>query len=580
MAQLPFRTTALSDVAALFASKEAVWTRLHDGAPANPAASVLAAPAQAQDGAPAAVGTPVMTGADTPASAASASAPAGSGSGSVRASVVNLGCRVNRVESDWMEDALMSAGFSLTRPEDAHVVVINTCAVTGEAQAKTRHAVRQAAGYEPVQIVAVTGCVASLFPAELTGLSPKVHVMKSKLSVHEEVRQLWEALCSGPGCSSVTPGGPCTADGGGPAQGISSGFGSLTGTGLAHSSLAPFFDNVNCDDQGRTESASGLSTQLNLVRRARRGVKVQDGCDCRCTYCIVWKARGHSESVDLQLIDRSLDTVLEQGAVEIDLTGVNLGKFRSQTAEHGRMGLAGLIDYVAGRIRGQAVLRCSSLEPHDINTGVLEAIAKNADVVCPFLHLPLQSGSEEILRRMKRPYTAEGFAQLVAQARATVPHFSLTTDIMVGFPGETDVLFEESLAFCREMAFSKMHVFRFSPRPGTPAADMDGQVAPQVSKERSQTVRDLAQQLRVADAAARVGDTEYVLLEQLDTTGEKAIGVGSTGSYHRVRMHAGSTGPLGVGLYRAHLERSDSAGMLYARALDCVRLVGGQGLSA
>jgi threonylcarbamoyladenosine tRNA methylthiotransferase MtaB len=455
--------------------------------------------------------------------------------------VVNLGCRVNRVESDWMEEALSREGFALSQQDSARVIVINSCAVTGEAQAKTRHAVRQAAARAQVETVAVTGCAAALFPEELSALSPKVRLLPSKLTVASDLLELLGSLPS--------------------------------------------------PDAPRQKDSS-----RHLVMRARRGIKVQDGCDNRCTYCIVWRARGKSVSIDLDTIDSQVDLVLSEGAAEIDLTGVNLGRFRaripgSRASSHAEMRLAGLVDRVASRARGHAMVRASSLEPQDVDDDILQSMAKNSDVVCPHLHLPLQSGCDETLGRMGRPYRVEQFAEIVSRARSLMPAFSLTTDVIVGFPGETDDEFEQSLEFCRKMAFSKMHVFRYSRRPGTPAASMPNQVNAQTLRERSERMRKLARQMRLEDARSRIGTQELALVERFR---EDGIGVGSTASYHDVVVegagevlstHApaslqpqvslctpGALVPY-AGLFLVDIRGADETGTLRAQALSCVRLV-------
>ncbi|MBM6999354.1 MiaB/RimO family radical SAM methylthiotransferase [bacterium] len=482
--------------------------------------------------------------------------------------VVNLGCRVNRVESDWIERSFADRGCRVVAQDDADVIVINTCAVTGEAQAKTRKAVRRACACDRARVVAVTGCASSLFPQELTALSPKVRVIPSKLVVAQDALEALDRVRADDRRANRAdaPRESRAASAEAPRPGDAPDDPSSDGPAATDAEEA----NLNADDDGRTESRSGATPEA----RVKRGVKVQDGCDNRCTYCIVWKARGASRSEPLERIVRQVRQVLDDGAVEIDLTGVNLGRFSAVDGDRA-LALADLVDVVAGMARGRAVVRASSLEPQDVSDAFLEAMARNADVVCPHLHLPVQSGCTATLERMGRPYTADWFAEKARAARALMPTFSLTTDVIVGFPGETDEEFEESLAFCARVGFSKMHVFRYSPRPGTPACDLPDQVAAPVAAERSRRMRACADELRAADARRRVGGVERVVVERASADG---LVRGTTESFHRVRLAAsafateGGRAPEGLAL--ASLDGYDSAtGEMTGRVRRYVRVV-------
>ncbi len=468
---------------------------------------------------------------------------------SPRACVVNLGCRVNRVESDWMESALVDAGCLLVGQEEAELVIVNSCGVTGEAQAKTRKAVRHAATLPSRPLVAVTGCVASLFPEDLSGLGNNVLVLPAKLAAVGDALSALRARREVVGTGSVLSESDSHA---------------WSGPGLYPS---PSDDNVNTDDEGRTQSLSAAA--LGPERRLKRGVKVQDGCDNQCAYCIVWKARGKSRSVPLDDIERQVTQVLDEGAAEIDLTGVNLGRFRGSDGSGHEVGLAGLIDRVASLVRGRGIVRASSLEPQDVDESVLEAMAGNADVVCPHLHLPLQSGCNATLTRMGRPYDRAAFARLAARARELMPGFALTTDVIVGFPGETEDEFNQSYDFCQDMAFSKLHVFRYSARPGTPAATMPDQVAPEAMRERSLRLRELSLRMGAADARARVGSHTLALVEREEGEG----GLGTSASFHRVRVTSADAGPVSCGLAKVLVTGAEPDGSLVCRLESYVRLV-------
>ncbi len=374
--------------------------------------------------------------------------------------LVNLGCRVNRVELDLMASELERAGARLAGEDEADAVVVNTCAVTGEAEAKARKAVRHAASREGSPLVVATGCVASLFSAELEALAPNVVVEPDKSRV--------------PGLVAER-------------------------LGLA-------------GEKDAGEGGCAAAQTPTPTGRTRPGIKVQDGCDNRCTYCIVWKARGAARSVSPEEVLRAVREAQDRGAREVVLTGINLGCYRAAGAAGGELALPGLLDLLLERT-DVGRIRLSSIEPPDVTPELCSVMAAAGERVAPFLHVCLQSGCDETLRRMARVYRTDLFRRVVERAREAVPGLALGTDLIVGFPGETDEEFEASLAFCREMRFSRTHVFRYSRRPGTPAATMPGQVDPRVMAERGRRARELAEGSRLAEARARVGETDLVVVQ-------------------------------------------------------------------
>lgn len=376
-------------------------------------------------------------------------------SGAPGVALVNLGCRVNRVELDRMASELERAGVPLVEEGEAAAVVVNTCAVTAEAEAKTRKAVRRAALLPQAPLVVATGCVASLFADELAALGPNVVVERDKSRVAGVV--LAEL--------GVPEGGPCE---------------------LAAQALAP-------TPTGRT----------------RPGIKIQDGCDNRCTYCIVWRARGRARSLAPEAVLDEVRAARARGAREVVLTGINLGSYR---VEGEGLALPGLLRRILDETDVERV-RLSSIEPPDVTDELCDVMAASGERIAPFLHVCLQSGCDETLRRMARVYRTDLFRRVVETARRHVPGIALGTDLIVGFPGETDEEFERSLDFCREMRFSRMHVFRYSRRPGTPAATMPGQVDPHVSAERSRRARELAAGMRLEEARRLVGSEDLVVVQ-------------------------------------------------------------------
>ncbi len=489
--------------------------------------------------------------------------------------VVNLGCRVNRVESDWMESSFVQSGAVLCAEDEADIIAINTCAVTGEAQAKTRKTVRRAASLPKHPLVAVTGCVANLFPAELEAIGDNVCVLPAKLALVEDSLKAWEELNGG-----LTGEGEDTS--------LLKQSSPLCGCGTRDEASSPSqqesLQYMQQDDLARVESVSSgavpqarsaedcLSTEdtfstsgSHAVFRARRGVKVQDGCDNKCAYCIVWRARGKSLSTPYSLIEKQVRQVLSEGALEVDLTGINLGRYASVDEQGASLDLAGLIECLVPLIREHgALLRASSIEPPEVTPELVAAFARNADCVAPHFHLPLQAGSTRVLHRMGRRYNAEQFLEKVSLIREALPAAAISTDIIVGFPGETEEDFQETLALSVKAAFSKIHAFRFSARPDTPAAGMPDQIAPEVIRERSERLRILADRLRRADAARRVGTVEPVLIEQIDAAGNAC---GTTASHHEVVIPAGEHGLEGPALIHMPLASVSANGALCTPAI-------------
>ncbi len=387
--------------------------------------------------------------------------------------VVNLGCRVNRVESDRITVELDRRGFDLVDEDEAEIVVINTCAVTGEAEAKTRKAVRHALGRARAPWVIVTGCAVNLHADAFTALSERVIAEPSKAKVA--------------GCAE----------------------------GLFADRLR---DRVRPDD-------SGLSTLNDLLGRSRIGVKVQDGCDNRCSYCIVWKARGPERSVDVARVVADVREAVVSGVAEVVLTGVNLGAYRGLDDAGEDVGIDELVEVLV-RDTDIPHIRLSSIEPMDVDVRLLERMAAYPDRIAPFLHLPIQSGCTETLARMNRPYDADDLLDLVDTIRGAVPGIALSGDLIVGFPGETDEEFERTRALVERIGFSRLHVFRYSARPGTPAATMPDQVPAQTMAARSAIIRALVDKTSRDDAAARIGAIERAVIEY--------PGRGTLGSFHRV----------------------------------------------
>ena len=417
-------------------------------------------------------------------------------------SVVNLGCRVNRVESDRISADLARDGFCLVEPDAADLVVINTCAVTGEAEAKTRKAVRHALAMPRSPHVVVTGCVVNLHPEELTEISDRVTAEPSKVAVADRVREI-----------------------------------------LGH---AGYESSSACGELDERDIAS-------MLGRSRLGVKIQDGCNHRCTYCIVWKARGPERSVPVESVLKQVREAVAAGIPEVVLTGVNLGAYDAEDGSDSHVEIDELVERILEQTDIQQV-RISSIEPMDVSDALIDCMAAHPDRVAPFVHLPVQSGCTETLHRMGRPYTAEVFCEQVERLRKKIPNIAISGDLIVGFPGETEEEFETTLAMVERVAFARLHVFRYSARPGTPAATFDNQVAPEIMAQRSAKVRSLVERTSLKDAAHRIGSLESAVLEY----GNR----GTLGSFHRIIVDDADSKSEGS-LVRVRIDSLDDANMLH-----------------
>lgn len=379
---------------------------------------------------------------------------------------VNLGCRVNRDELDDIADTLLALGCELSPSAEADAVVVNSCAVTAEAEAKTRKLLRRMAALPQAPEVVATGCAVNLFADELRGLAPNISVVRDKSQVATRVLGLVGA----------------------PIGGI--------------------------DDAGLLRGTP--------TGRTRLGIKIQDGCDRRCSYCIVWKARGRARSIGAGEVVRRVRRASGRGCAEVVLSGINIGSY-----EAGGLRLSGLLSLLMRETDVRRV-RIGSIEPPDVGVELLEVMAANPERIAPFLHICLQSGSDATLSRMGRAYGSAAFARAVKTARRMLPGVALGTDVIVGFPGETKGEFEQSLAFCQEMGFSRMHVFRYSKRPGTPAASAPDQVDPRLAAKRGARMRDLARSMRLEAASMLLGTEQLVVVERR--------GRGVTGGLFDVRL--------------------------------------------
>jgi threonylcarbamoyladenosine tRNA methylthiotransferase MtaB len=400
-----------------------------------------------------------------------------------------IGCRLNQAEIESMARQFRAAGHEIVAsPEGADMAVMNTCAVTNDAASDSRRIIRNLSRAGVKEIIA-TGCWTTLHPKEAANLPNVLHVVPNA-----QKDNLVVALNS------------------------------------------EFTRSV----QNSEFEIEPINRQPlpGLHHRTRAFIKVQDGCDNHCTFCITTVARGEGRSRSLADVISDIQFALDGGAKEIVLTGVHLGSWGQDISTSLNMNFH-LRDLVTSILRETNTprLRLSSLEPWDLDADFFSLWS--ASRLAPHLHLPLQSGCDSTLKRMARKTTPDSFRELIQAARNIIPDAAITTDIIAGFPGETESEFAESLAFVKEMNFAGGHVFTYSPRPGTGAAKMKGQVKPDVRKQRNHILREVLDESAKSYREKFIGKTLSVLWESTSELGEWGWQMeGWTENYLRVKSVA------------------------------------------
>ena len=438
-----------------------------------------------------------------------------------RFAVVNLGCKVNRVEADGFERLLAVRGGAPSSQAEADLIVVNTCTVTGEAEKKTRKAVRHALSANEEAPVVVTGCATEIDAASYEALGSRVTVVpKAGMALYlEEGVFPSRPPAGGSPLDTRAQRDDCTAE---------------EGELAAPERRAPSTGNRAAG----LAAPEGAEAVLPADGRTRIGIKVQDGCDNACTYCIVHVARGRATSRNADEVVAEAVALARAGVREIALTGINLGSYDADGLDLADLCRRLLAETAELHAPGEPPcrFRIGSVEPMDVSMDLIGLLAEARGRLCRHLHLPLQSGSSKVLRGMGRPYDAEEYRQLADYLRAMVPEIALTTDIIVGFPGETEQDFEDTCTLARHAAFSKIHVFPYSRREGTPAAERTDQVPSAVKAARAADLRALSDKLAAADRANRAGATEFALVER--------PGHATTESYHEITVP--ESAPVGM----------------------------------
>jgi threonylcarbamoyladenosine tRNA methylthiotransferase MtaB len=458
-------------------------------------------------------------------------------------SINTLGCKVNQYESQQIRELLEKLGLQQAESSESafggDLIVINTCCVTHTASAKSRQHIRRAGKLNPDAVVVVSGCLPTVQVDELDIPDDNVHLVTDRTDLSSTLAHL-TGLITAPEVSQSAQ--SCPAN--------------IIKAKNDHKSKKEIAD---CVDQienrksktcprPRPEIENALPALTSFQGQTRAFLKVQDGCDGYCTYCIVPKTRPFVSSKPLDKALAEAQALVEAGHREIVITGIFLGAYGQDTVrrrnwpEKRNDNLADLLDRLVDRLssagdrRGtkdegrntqydirNTRIRLSSLEPADVTPRLLDTLAKHPNIM-PHLHLPLQSGSDDILRKMCRQYRVAQFKETIELVKSRLDRPAITTDIIVGFPGESQEDFERTVNLAREVGFAKIHVFSFSPRKGTAAAMMQsasGGVDKKVIRERSEILHELQSELARKYRQQFLGETAQVLIENAGDEGRR-----------------------------------------------------------
>ncbi len=375
-----------------------------------------------------------------------------------------LGCKVNQYETEAMKELFEKAGYTIVEAEDkADVYVINTCTVTNLGDRKSRQFIRRAKRNNPESIIAVVGCYAQIAPDEVLSIEGVNIILgtKDRNKVVEYVEQAKKSQ-----------------------------------------------EKINVvEDIMKTNEFEEMTIE-KMQGKTRAYLKIQEGCNQYCSYCIIPYARGPIRSRKLEDIVHEIHRLEQHGFKEIVLTGIHIASYGKD------LGKNTLLDVIRSAHNAEGIqrIRLSSIEPTIMSEAFVEELSK-LEKVCPHFHLSLQSGCDETLKRMNRKYTTDEYREVVNRLRKTWPDVSITTDIMVGFPGETEEEFEKTMAFVKEIQFSQIHVFKYSPRKGTPAADYPNQIDVSIKQIRSEKLIQLARESSIAFRKKFIGTSRHVLFE-------------------------------------------------------------------
>lgn len=401
-------------------------------------------------------------------------------------SIFNFGCKVNQYESQVMSDLMLRSGYELSSDkENSDIMIINSCTVTAVSDNKVMKLIRHLRRKNPNGIIVLTGCMPQAYP-ELTAEFTIADIVLGNSKRSELPQAIAEFRKNG---SQI----------------------------------------INVHKYTKNSDFEIMSVS-KFEERTRAFVKIEDGCNRYCSYCIIPYARGPVRSKPLEVIEKELRTLASHGYKEIVLVGINLSAYGQEIGKH-------LCDAVecACMIEGVKRVRLGSLEPERMDKDSIHRLSK-LEKFCPQFHLSLQSGCTETLKRMNRHYTADEYEQIVSDLRNTFQNCSITTDVMVGFAGETEDEFESSLEFVRRVGFAKTHVFPYSQREGTVAAKRPDQINNSTKSQRSRIMIKAAEESRNQFLNSQIGRIDTVLFEQRD---ENGLWQGYTMNYSPVKVRSG-----------------------------------------
>jgi threonylcarbamoyladenosine tRNA methylthiotransferase MtaB len=399
----------------------------------------------------------------------------------VKYSIVTFGCRVNQADSLRLEEAFRAHGGAESPSSAADVVIVNTCSVTATADQGARQTIRRVARENPAARIVVTGCYATRCAGDVEALPGVIRVVPNdqKLQIVGRLADAGELATS---ARFGEGGGPC-----------------------------------------------GAAIEPGVAGRTAFTLRVQTGCEERCSYCIIPTTRGSSRSMPIDAVVREVARVAASGFKEIALTGVHLGSY-GRDLEPGRS-LTALLRALCD-LPADVTFRVSSLEPMDCTPAIVDLVASSGGRLAPHFHLPLQHASDRMLRQMRRPYTLDAYRRLLDSIAGRLPHASIGTDLIAGFPGESDADFAANEAYLPSAPLSHVHVFPYSDRPGTEATGLPGKVAGPVIRERGARLRQIGATLSSRFHEAQVGTIRPGL-----TLEDGSLVV--TDNYLKVRIPAG-----------------------------------------
>ena len=453
----------------------------------------------------------------------------------------NFGCRASQADGAALKQQLLQAGLQEgCSVEASDVVVLNTCTVTAAADAEVRQVIRRVYRQNPQCRILVTGCYAQRAPDEISRL-PGVTWIVGNSHKHLVADLLRDSVKRA---------------------------GQPEPRALASGTLEPPSGGelklVQISDKGADRSAEVRVGEISEAfhfapvfpdDRTRPTLKVQDGCNARCSFCVIPAVRGRSRSLAPERVIEQVRQLEEQGYKEIVLSGINLGSYGRDLGRH--IDFLGLLEEILSRTSVRRV-RISSIEPMDVGAPLIRLAARETRLARHF-HIPLQSGCDRILRQMNRRYWAAQYAERILAIREQIPDCGIGADVMVGFPGETDADHATSARFVESLPFTYLHIFPYSPRPGTSAAARPDQVNRQLVRRRSEEIRAVIRAKRQAFLAAQVGRTLSALtLDETEQGGRVAL----SSNYLKIVLPAPALAPNA--LFNVRIERADE-GLLYGR---------------